>query len=280
MASIRAKRLSGKKCIVIGAAGYGRVGAAIALRLATAGFDVAVHGSEGAEESTARLRAEVAHLGVQSIALTCDPTSPSAVASIFAEVQGAFGGLDAMVGAASIVPAGPLLDSGVEMWRETLRVNLKAPFLASREAARLMMAQGTGGKILYVSSHASRVGIRGLGVYSSSQAGVVGLVKTMALELADFDINVNVLAVGSMRQDPELPTRSGMNDGADLLHRSSGGSDTTLGRPSGEAPASLPFDGGVSIDDVAARVADLVSSRGDYVTGQVVDLTGGQLIGR
>ena len=280
MAANTTHPLAGKNCLVVGAAGYSRIGGAIARHLAESGAAIVAHGADGAQRETERLSKELSDIGGRSIAVTCDPTSASAVTEMFGTVAKTFGQLDVMVGAASIVPGGSLLDSDVATWQTTLQVNLKVPFLTGREAARMMIESGGGGKILFVSSHAARVGIKGLGVYSTSQAGIAGLVRTMALELADHRINVNALSVGSMRDDPGFSETTSLNDGAPFLQRWSGGIRSALGRPEGEAPDTLPLRGGVGIDDVAGAVADLVSFRGDYVTGQVVDLTGGQLIGR
>ena len=264
----------------MGAVGYSKVGSSVAVRLAQDGADVAIHGNEGTDKAAAALCEEIQALGAAATWVTCDPTSPAEVAAMCDEVAGSLGGIDALIGTASVVPGGALLDAATSTWRETLLTNLKAPFLVGRAAARIMIDAGRPGKILFLSSHAARIGIAGLGVYASSQAGLGGLVRTMALELADFDIAVNLLSVGSMREDPGYPDTSGVNSGAPLLQEWSGGKGTALGRPNGEAPASLPLRGGVSIDEVADTVSHLISSRGDYSTGQVVDMTRGQIIGR
>lgn len=272
--------LTGKTAVVIRALGYSNVGRAIALVLAKRGADLAVHGPDANEADVSSLVQEVRSAGGKAIPLTGDSAQSSEVERMFREVVKGLGGVDILVSAGASVPRSPLFDAQPSLWKETLRTNMKGPFLCSQEAARYMVQAGTGGKVLFLSTHAARIGIAGLGVYSASQAGIVGLARSMALELADHNIAVNVLSVGRMREDPGFSDTRERNNGVEQLQEWNGGAGTALGRPPDEWPASLPLDGGISLDEVADAVCHLVSAHGDHVTGQVVDLTGGQLIGK
>ena len=272
--------LKGKTAVVIGALGYSNIGRAIALALAKRGADVAVHGPDANAADVGYVVQEVRSAGGKAIPLTGDSAQSSEVERMFREVVKGLGSVDILVGAAANVPGSSLFNAQPSLWKETLRTNMKGPFLCSQEAARYMVEGGKGGKVLFVSTHAARVGIAGLGVYSASQAGIVGLARCMALELADHNIAVNVLSVGRVREDPGFLNILDGNNGVNLLQEWNGGTGTALGRPPGEWPASLPLGSGVSLNEVAEAVCHLVSAHGDHVTGQVVDLTGGQLIGK
>ena len=161
------------------------------------------------------------------------------------------------------------------MWDGALRSDLKAAFVCSRLAAERIVEAGAGGSILFLTSHAARAGIAGLGVHTATQFGLVGLMQCMALELADDGIRVNVLAVGLPAE-----TEADAAPGLGLLKGWSGGKGTGVGRTEGESPSAFPMRGGVRPGEAAGMIAFLVSDSAMHVTGQLVDFTGGLVVGR
>jgi len=256
--------LTGKTALVTGADGYAGFGSAIAAKLMAEGAGVALHTHTAAAPPDGAL------------SLSGDLADAGTARSVVDRTVDRFGGLDVLIVAGVTVPGGPLLETETGVWDDALRSDLKAAFQCSRIAAERMVAAGAGGSILFLTSHAARTGIAGLGVHSATQFGLVGLMQCMALELADDGIRVNVLALG-------LPTEAEANDaapGLGLLKGWSGGKGTGVGRTEGESPAAFPMRGGVRPAEAAEMVAFLVSDTAVHVTGQLVDFTGGLVVGR
>ena len=254
--------LSGKTALVTGADGYAGFGGAIAAKLMAEGADVALH-SHGAAASPD---------GV--LALSGDLADADVARSVVEQTIDRFGRLDIVIVAGLTVPDGALLKTEASVWDEALRSDLRAAFHCSRIAAERMVGAENGGSILFLTSHAARSGIAGLGVHSATQFGLVGLMQCMALELADDGIRVNVLALGLPADaDAAAP-------GLGLLRASRAGKGVGVGRTEGEAPAAFPMQGGVRPGEAADMVAFLVSDSAVHVTGQLVDFTGGLVVGR
>ncbi len=254
--------LSGKTALVTGADGYAGFGSAIAAKLMAEGGNVALHShANGAAPDGA-------------LALSGDLADGDVARSVVAQTVDRFGRLDIVIVAGLKVPGGALLDTEAGAWDEALRSDLRAAFQCSRIAAERMVGAGNGGSILFLTSHAARSGIAGLGVHSATQFGLVGLMQCMALELADDGIRVNVLALG-------LPAEAdAAGPGLGLLKASRAGKGVGVGRTKGEAPAAFPMQGGVRPAEAADMVAFLVSDSAVHVTGQLVDFTGGLVVGR
>lgn len=254
--------LSGKVALVTGADGYAGFGRAIAAKLMAEGAGVAVHShADGVPADGA-------------LALSGDLAAADVARSVVEQTIDRFGRLDIVIVAGLTVPGGALLDTEAGAWDEALRSDLRAAFHCSRIAAERMVAAGNGGSVLFLTSHAARSGIAGLGVHSATQFGLVGLMQCMALELADDGIRVNVLALGLPAEaDAAAP-------GLDMLKASRAGKGVGVGRTEGEAPAAFPMQGGVRPAEAADMVAFLVSDSAVHVTGQLVDFTGGLVVGR
>ncbi len=254
--------LSGKVALVTGTDGYAGFGRAIAAKLMAEGAGVAFHShADGVPADGA-------------LTLSGDLADADAARSVVEQTIDRFGRLDVLIVAGLTVPGGPLLDTAAGVWDEALRSDLRAAFQSSRIVAERMVGTGNGGSILFLTSHAARSGIAGLGVHSATQFGLVGLMQCMALELADDGIRVNVLALG-------LPAEADASaPGLDLLKASRAGKGVGVGRTEGEAPAAFPMQGGVRPAEAADMVAFLVSDSAVHVTGQLVDFTGGLVVGR
>lgn len=240
--------LTGKIALVTG--GSRGIGRAISIELAQAGATVYVNYSSNvqAAEETLRLCSQDA-----SQAMGFDVANSDAVAAAIDTIREKSGKLDILVNNAGITSDGLLIRIKDDEWRRTLATNLDGAFFCSRAAAKLMMKARTG-RIVNISSVVGEMGNAGQAAYVSSKAGLIGLTKAMARELAARSITVNAVAPGFIETDM---TRS-LSDDIRSHHLSS----VALGRM-GEA------------SEVAAVVAFLASESAGYITGQVIGVNGG-----
>lgn len=185
------QRFTGKTAIVTG--GANGIGAAIVRRLASEGANVVIADREG--EAAQALAGEVTN----SKAMACDVSQRADVERVVADTVAAFGRLDVMVANAGIVDRAPFLEFPDELWTRVLSVNLTGAFLCGQSAARQMVAQGDGGRIVNVASNSGIFGGRGRAAYGASKAGIINLTQTMAIELAEHNILVNAVAPGATR---------------------------------------------------------------------------------
>lgn len=241
--------LSSKTALVTG--GGRGIGREIAMRLAQAGCSVAVSDIDIATaQATA---AEIEQLGVKALAVKANVADGAEVEGMFKEVLGAFGTLDILVNNAGITRDGLLVRMKEEDWDLVLQVNLKSAFLCCKEVARSMMKARTG-KIINIASVVGLMGNFGQANYSASKAGLIGLTKTVARELAGRSICVNAVAPGFIK--------TAMTDKL---------SDTDKEKLS----SNIPMQKLGSAADVANAVLFLASPLADYITGQVLTVDGG-----
>jgi 3-oxoacyl-[acyl-carrier protein] reductase len=182
--------LNGKTALVTGAAGG--IGQAIASALAKAGADVAAHDRE-LSPGLSSIAAKIEGLGRRAVAVAGDVRDQGAVTKFVAEAIGALGRIDILVNNARVMTEIPLLSLALEDWRDTLDVNLTGCFLCTREVARHMVSRRTG-SIVNVASQLAYRGVIGLAHYSAAKAGVIGLTRAAARELAEYDVRVNAVA--------------------------------------------------------------------------------------
>ncbi|SFT91854.1 3-oxoacyl-ACP reductase family protein [Mesorhizobium sp. YR577] len=240
--------LRGKVALVTG--GSRGIGAAIARQLARAGADVALTYVRSAEKAEAVVK-EIEALGRLGLAIQADNTDAQAVEASVATTIAQLGRLDILVNSAGIWHAGPLDTVTLEQLDETMAVNFRAPFIASKAAAAVMPE---GGRIISIGSNlAERVPDAGIGLYSASKAALVGLTKGLARDLGPRGITVNVLHPGSTNTD--------MNP-ADSDH-----ADAQRSR------MAIPEYG--SPDDIAGLVAWLAGPQGRFMTGAALTIDGG-----
>ncbi|MFD7577143.1 SDR family NAD(P)-dependent oxidoreductase [Kitasatospora sp. NPDC059817] len=243
-----AAKLDGKVALVTG--GSRGIGAAVALRLAEDGADVALTyqgGAERAEEVAAKITA----MGRRGWAVRADSADPQAVQAVVAAVAERFGRLDILVNNAGVGVLGPIGDLALDDVDRVLEVNVRAPFLFA-QAASAHLADG--GRIVTIGSCiAKRVAFPGATIYSLSKAAMIGLTKALARELGPRGITANVVHPGPIDTD--------MNpaDGEAAEFQSS---LTALGR----------FGAGA---DIAGAVAYLAGEEGRYVTGAELAVDGG-----
>ncbi|MCX7725572.1 MAG: 3-oxoacyl-[acyl-carrier-protein] reductase [Chitinispirillaceae bacterium] len=232
--------------------GGGRgIGREIALRLAEAGCSVAI---SDIDIATAQATAsEIEKLGVRSLALKADVSCAVDVEEMFKKVIDTFGTLDILVNNAGITRDSILLRMKEEDWDKVLNVNLKSAFLCCKEAARIMI-KARQGKIINIASIVGLIGNFGQANYSASKAGLIGLTKTVARELAGRGISVNAVAPGFIK--------TAMTDKLSDADKE-------------KLTANIPMQKLGMPSDVANAVLFLASPLSDYITGQVLTVDGG-----
>ncbi len=241
--------LGGQVALVTGAArGLGR---AIAETLAAAGAKVACVdvNAEWLTETVAAINAA----GGVAIALACDVTDSKRVGEVVAEVIQQWGGLQILVNNAGITRDNVILRMKDEQWDSVLNINLKGTFLFIRAAARPMM-KGQRGRIINVASVSGLMGNPGQANYSASKAGVIGLTRTVARELASRNITVNAVAPGF------IATEMTAKLGEELLT---------------QIKKEIPLGRLGDPQDVADAVLFLASDAASFITGHVLTIDGG-----
>lgn len=242
--------LEGKVAVVTG--GSQGIGAAIARKLASEGADIAilyVGNPAPAEETVSAIQA----LGRKVVCKVCDVSNFDETQSAIKEIISEFGGVDILVNNAGITRDKVLLAMTEADWDSVLDVNLKSMFNTIKACYRNFMKKKAG-KIINISSVAGLTGNAGQANYSSSKAGVVGLTKTVARELASRHINCNAIAPGAIRTP--------MTDAMDPKDLQSILDTIPLGFM-GEA------------EDIAELAAYLASDKAKYITGEVIRVDGG-----
>jgi 2-hydroxycyclohexanecarboxyl-CoA dehydrogenase len=245
-------RLAGKVAIVTGAAqGIGR---AIASRLAAEGAAVAIADiNAAAAESTA---AELRSAGAKALAVKLDVTNLGDAEAAAAVTERELGAIDILVNNAGWDKLEPFIESAPETWDKIIAINYRGVLNCCRAIAPRMKARGAG-KIVSIASDAGRVGSTGEAVYAGCKAAIIGFSKTLARELARYNVNVNVVCPG--------PTETA------LLRDAMAGREGVL-----ESMArGIPFRRLGKPEDLAGAVAFFASSDSDYATGQVISISGG-----
>jgi 3-oxoacyl-[acyl-carrier protein] reductase len=242
--------LSGKSAIVTGASrGIGR---AIAIRLATQGADVAFsyRGNEAAAKETS---AAIEGLGRRALGVQGNATDPTSADDLVKAALEAFGKVDILVNNAGITRDDLLMRMSVEAFRDVLETNLFGAFYATKAVTRPML-KAKSGRIINITSVSGQAGQMGQANYSSAKAGLIGLTKATARELASRGITCNAVAPGfvltELTQDLPEPLK------AEITNR------TPLGR----------FG---TTEEIASAVAFLASDEAAFITGQVLAVDGG-----
>lgn len=187
--------LTGLTAVVTG--GNDGLGLAFAVGIAKAGGNVAVW-ARNAERNAAAV-GELSGYGVKALAVRCDVAEEDDVSAAMDRTIAELGPLGCFVANAGIQNTSPLIETTLADWRRVLRTNLDGGFLCTREAARRFVAQGSGGSIIVVSSTVTRYGATGQVAYAASKNGLIGLGRTLAVELAKHRVRCNILIPGWTR---------------------------------------------------------------------------------
>lgn len=244
------KRLDGKVALVTGASRG--IGAAIARRLASEGAAVAVNYA-GRADAAAEVVASIEAAGGQAKAFQADVSDSAACSALVAAVADEFGSLDILVNNAGITRDGLLVRMSDEDWRAVLDTNLSGAFFATRAAGKIMM-KARSGSIVTIASVVGLVGNAGQVNYAAAKAGLVGMTKAVARELASRNVRANAIAPGFIATE--------MTDALPQAARDAAAASIALGR----------FG---SPEDIATAVAFLASDEAAYITGQVIAVDGG-----
>jgi len=257
-------RLEGKKAIVTGAARG--LGEAIVEHLAREGCDVVAWdiNEEGVQQTAKNVAAKT---GRKISGAKVDITSDVAVRQGVDEAVEFLGGLDIMVANAGINISGGSIDYDINDWRKVLEVNLVGWFLCAREAARVMLPQGSG-SIIQINSKSGRKGSFKNHAYAASKFGGIGVTQSLALEYAEEGVRVNSVCPGNLLDSPLWVNQ---------LYKEYA---KNLGKTEEEVRQhyidAVPMKRSCTYNDVANAVVFYASDESSYMTGQSINVTGGQ----
>jgi NAD(P)-dependent dehydrogenase (short-subunit alcohol dehydrogenase family) len=244
--------LEGKRAIVTGAArGIGR---AIALALAQKGADVAL---ADISPDVERVAQEIRQMGRRSLGVPADITKRDQVEELVATAAWELGTVDILVNNAGILRVAPFLELREDTWDKVMNTNLKGCYLCSQAAGRVMAEKGRG-SIISLASIAAFKSVANSSAYCVAKAGVAMLTRTMAAELALYNVRANAIAPGLVQ--------------------------THMSRAVFEDPAwqqawvsRIPLGRAAQPEDMVGAVVFLASDASSYITGQVIALDGGEL---
>jgi 2-deoxy-D-gluconate 3-dehydrogenase len=245
-------KLDGKKAIITGSARG--LGQAMAVALAEAGADIALVDILDMSESKTRIE----QLGRKCIAISADLSKKDCVDVIVKETVEKLGGIDILFNNAGIIRRAPLLEFSEKDWDDVMNINIRTLFFLSQAAARVMIQQGRGGKIVNTASMLSFQGGILVPSYTASKSAVMGLTRLLACELAPYKINVNAIAPGYMATDNTKALRENPERNKAILDRIPAG---RWGQP----------------EDLQGVAVFLASAASDYMHGYTVAVDGGWL---
>jgi NAD(P)-dependent dehydrogenase (short-subunit alcohol dehydrogenase family) len=257
------KRFTGQVALVTGAANG--IGRACALRFAQEGANVACLDSNAADNEAAA--AECGALAVETMAIACDVTEPEGLPAAVRTMMKKWGRVDILVAAAGIYTGSPLLEVPLKQWQRVIDINLTGVFSSNQAVASVMMAQRSG-SIINISSMAGKTSWPASAEYSASKSGVIGLTRSVAMELAPYGATANAICPGNTLTDlvsraaAQIGPRNGLTPEEWLLLRVS---DCPMKR------MAAPWE-------IAGVAAFLASPDARYLTGQAIEVDGGMVM--
>ncbi len=285
--------LTNKVALVTGSARKRGIGHGISLRLAQEGADVAVNDILKAPEEVDpwdkeegwrgldSLVVEIRSLGHRARAITADVSNSREVNDMVEDVVEEFGKIDILVNNAAAIERDlgnvAVVDLSEEIWNKGIAVTLSGVFLMCQAVARQMIKQGQRGKIINISSRSGKNPVPLRSTYCTAKAGVIMLTQVLALELAQYKINVNAVCPGptvswgSHGKTIYEGIKKGLSENEAIIRSYSDSSGRFYGGPLG---------GLGQVSDVANVVAFLASSQSDYMTGQAINISGGRIMMR
>ena len=272
-----AQRLEDQVAIVTGSGRERGIGRAIAVRLAREGAHVVVadycrsmseypDAKFGQMQELEGVAAEIRKLGRRSIAVKVDVTDEAEVAAMTDAAMKEFGRIDILCNnAGGGVGGGPVVQHSLDAWNRTVAINLTGTFLCAKHVAPKIIAGGRGGRIINTASIAGKRGGPGMAAYCAAKHGVIGLTRSLALELGQFGITVNAVCPGFV-ETQLFEGLINMVGTARNLNR-----EQVLQTFVAQVPMGRMENG----DDVADVVAFLAAKDGGYMTGQALNICGG-----
>jgi len=245
------KPFTGRVAIVTGATrGIGR---AIALEVGRRGANVAFNFAKSVEAAEG-LKAELEGLGSRGLSFQCDVGNTESAAEMVKQVKEELGRIDYLVNNAGITRDNLILRMKEADWDEVIDTNLKGAWNFAKAALRVMLRQEGGGSVLNISSISGEVGMAGQSNYSASKAGMIGLTKALAKEVASRKVTVNALALGLVSTE--------MAGALDESYRE-------------KILAQIPLGRFAEAEEIARIACFLLSDDARYITGQVIQVDGG-----
>jgi len=273
--------LDGKVALITGAAGKKSMGHAIALRLAAEGADIVlidkkaipenIHPADKGWAGLEDIVKEVNSLGREALAVIADITNSKEIDSAITGVLQKLKKIDILVHCAAVrgPVTTPVTELAEEDWQKVTDVNLKGSFLISRAVARSMVAAGKPGKILLFASMGGVKGMPGSAAYCASKFGVIGLVKSLALDLAKNSINVNAINPGAVATNLRDAYHEGVAraEGIEI--------EEARQRDYKKHSAGIHMGRVGTTAEIADLVLFLVSDHSNYITGEAINIAGG-----
>ena len=243
---------TGKKALVTGSGGG--IGKSIALLLAEMGADIVVN--DVSIENAQQTAREIISKGQKTIVSNANVVNDTQVKDMFESIASEFGRIDILVNNAGITKDSLLMDMREDQWDQVMDVNLKGVFLCCKYAAKMMSDQQYG-KIINISSASGQAGNIGQVNYAASKGGVIAITKTLAKELARYNINVNAVAPGFIRTPM---------------------TQTVPEKVVNYLIGQIPLKRMGEPLEIANAVAFLASDNSAYITGQVLSVNGGMYV--
>ncbi len=261
------KLFKGKTAIVTG--GAQGLGEAISLRLAQEGCNVVIADikEQGIQETIKRIKQK---FGAETLSIVADVTKEEDVAKLVDETVRQFGSLDIMVSNAGILIADPIDEFPAAKWMKVMEVNLFGYFLCAKHAARVMKQQRSG-VIIQINSKSGKKGSYKNSAYAASKFGGIGLTQSIALELAEYGVRANAICPGNMLDSP-LWVDS-------LFEQYARTRDMSVEEVRQYYIDQVPLKRGCTYEDVCNVLVFLASEQSNYMTGQAINVTGGQEMG-
>ncbi len=261
-----------KDKVVVLTGGAQGLGEAIALRLAKEGCHVVI--GDMNEKGAAETASKVSATGRKAFALKVDVSKEDDVAALFKKATDEFGRVDLVVANAAILIAEPIAEANAAKWQAVMNVNLFGCFLTFKHAAKIMKAQKSG-VMIQINSKSGKKGSAANSAYAASKFGGIGLVQSVALELAPFGIRCNAICPGNLLNgtlwtDPEKGLFK------QYLEAGKVAGAKTIEEVKQFYMNQVPVRRGCEYEDVENVVVFLASDLASYMTGQAINVTGGQ----
>lgn len=257
--------MNNKTAIIIG--GGRGLGAYLCHHLAQNGYDIAVADING--QNALNVAAEINAEGGKAVGYTCDATNEASVIETFAKIRHDLNNIYLLVYVAGLIKSCKITEFELSDFNLCVNVNLTGYFLCAREAARIMISDGTNGRIIQINSKSGKEGSKFNSGYSSSKFGGWGLTQSIALDLAPHGITVNSLMIGNLLH-------------SDMFKSLVPSYAKKLGIPEEDVipyyREKTPLKRGCKPSDVAAVLTFYASEGASYCTGQAINVTGGQVM--